>query len=81
MDQQPLYYNKNCTIPFWAFDQANNDQNMKNPNVSRKFDGIYLRSLDRIQGGHDIFDLHSSRAIKRWKIIEILIPKAIVKHI
>ena len=44
-------------------------------------DEIYLQSLDRIQGGHDIFDLHSSRAIKRWKIIEILIPKAIVKHI
>ena len=44
-------------------------------------DKIYLQSLDRIQGGHEIFDLHSHRVIKIRKMIEITILRAIIKHI
>ena len=47
----------------------------------RTMDGIYLRSLDKIQGGHEMFDLHSHRVNTRRKIIEIPILKAIIKHI
>ena len=43
--------------------------------------GIYLISLDKIKGGREIFDPHSHRIIKRRNIIEISIPKAIVKYI
>ena len=46
-----------------------------------KIDRIYPRSLDKIQGGHNIFHLHSHIVITRWKIIEIPIPKATIKHI
>ena len=74
MDQQPLEYNKYCTITFGAFVWANNDNNQTNSNVSQKIDGICLQSLDRIQGVLEIFDLHSHRVITRRKIIEIQIP-------
>ena len=47
----------------------------------RTIDVIYLQSLDKIQGGHAIFDLHSHRVIKRRKIIEITIPREIIKHV
>ena len=50
--QQPLGYNKHCTIPFGAFVQANNDNNPKSPKFSRTIERIYLRSLDKIKGGH-----------------------------
>ena len=38
-------------------------------------------SLDKIQGGSDIFDLHSHKIITRRKNIEIKIPKTILKRI
>ena len=44
-------------------------------------DGICLQSLDRIQGGHEIFDLHGYRIMTGHKITEIPIPKAVIKQI
>ena len=44
-------------------------------------DGIYLLSLDKIQGGRYIFDLKIHRVIRRQKIIEIPLPKVRIKHI
>ena len=35
----------------------------------------------KIQGGHDIFDIHSHRVITKRNVIEIPIPEAIIKHI
>ena len=81
MDQQPLNYNKHCMIPFGAFVQANYETNPTNPNFLRTIDGIYLQSFDKMQGGHDRFDLHSHRVITRRKNIETTIPKEIIKHI
>ena len=66
---QPLYYNTHFTIPFGVFSQASNEKTPKNSNVSRTIDGIYLRSLDNIQGGRDIFYLNSQTVITRRKII------------
>ena len=37
--------------------------------------------MDKIQGKHEIFDIKSHRVITIWKIIEIPIPKSIIKHI
>ena len=65
MDKQALNYNKHSTIPFGAFVQANNDNNLKNSNVSQKIEGIYLKLLDKIQGGHEILYLQSHIFITR----------------
>ena len=43
LDQKPLVSNKQCTIPFGAFVQENNDINPTNSNVLRTIDGIYLQ--------------------------------------
>ena len=69
MDQQALDCNENFTIPFGAFVQANNDNNLQNSNVLQTIEGIYLKSLDKIQGGHEILYLQSQIFITRWKII------------
>ena len=71
MDQQNLDSNKHCTILFGEFFQSNNDNSTPNSNVSRTIDGIYLHLQDKIQGGCDIFDLHSFIVITRQEIIEI----------
>ena len=81
MDIKPLYYNKHCTISIRAFIESNKDKNPKNPNVLRKIDDIYLKSLDTIQGEHEIFDLRSYRVITRRNILGIEIPKAMIKQI
>ena len=79
--QQILDYNKHCTIPFGAFVQANNENNTTDSNVLCTINGVYLGSLDKIQGVHEIFYLCSLRVITRRKIIEIKIPKETIKHI
>ena len=38
-------------------------------NVLQTIDGIYLQYLDKIQGGRDIFDLHSDIVITICKMI------------
>ena len=35
----------------------------------------------KIQVRHEIFNLSSHRVIRGWKIIEIPIPKSIIKHV
>ena len=37
--------------------------------------------MDKIQGGHEIFDLQSHRVITKQKMIHISIPREIIKHI
>ena len=81
MDKQTLYYNKNCTITFVAFVQANNDNNPKKSDFLQKIDGIYLILFDKIQGRHEIFDLRNHIVITRRNNIEIPIYKEIIKHI
>ena len=81
VDRHPFDYNRHCTIKFVVFVQENNDNNPKNSNVLRKIYGIYLRSLDKIQVRHKIFDIHIHRVITRHKIIQISITKSIIKHI
>ena len=54
---------------------------MKNLNVLWTIDDIYIQSQDKIQGGLEIFDIHSHRGITRQKNIEITITKEIIKHI
>ena len=47
----------------------------------QKIYGIQLWSLEKIQGGHDIFDPHSHGVITRRKIIEIPITKTIINNV
>ena len=81
LDQQPLKYKTNFKIPFGKFIQGNNDNNPTSSNVSQTIDGIYLQSLDKIQVGNEIFDLHSHIVITRWKILENKIAMSIIKNI
>ena len=63
LDQQLLDYNNHCTILFGALVQENNDNKPEKPKFLRTIDVICLQSLDKIQGGREIFYLHINRVI------------------
>ena len=71
VEQHHLDYNIQFTITFGSFVQANNNNNMTNLMFLQTVDDIYLRSLEKIQGKHEIFDIHSHRFIMRRKIIKV----------
>ena len=65
----------------WSIRPSKWWQQSKNSNVLRNINKIYLQSLDKIQGVHEVFDMHSHIVITRRKIYKIPINKAIIKHI
>ena len=81
VDQQPLDYRKHSTIPFGAFLQSNNDNNLTNSNVSQTIDGTYLWSLDKIQEEHEIFYLYRHRVILICKIIKLQLLRQYVNSL
>ena len=68
MYKQPLEYNKHYNITFRAFVQENNDKNPINSIVLWEIDGVYLQSLDKIQGVQEILYIHNHRVITRKEI-------------
>jgi hypothetical protein len=77
--QKPLDYNKHCLIPFGTYVQAVDDTaQTKNSQKPRTFDGIYLRYLDNVQGGHQIYDLHTRSIILRSRVIPIPVTPSVI---
>ena len=65
LSQKPLDYKKHCQVPFGAFVQGFQDEQIKNNPKQRTVDGIYLRPLESIQGGHEIMHLATGRLLSR----------------
>ena len=78
---QALDYTKHCVIPFGAYVQANHETTQTNSNAPRTLDGIYLRPLLNIQGGHEIMDLNSGEAITRARVTEIPITSVVIQAV
>jgi hypothetical protein len=49
-----LDYAKHCMVPFKAYVQANHKTNQTNSNASQTINTIYLRPVNRMQGGHEL---------------------------
>jgi hypothetical protein len=60
-----LDYEKHCAGPFGAYVQANHETNQMNSHAARTLDAINLRPALNMQGGHELYDLNSGRAIEQ----------------
>jgi hypothetical protein len=76
-----LDYVKHCTVPFWAYVQANHKTNQTNSNASQTIDAIYLRPVNSMQGGHELYDLNSGRVITRARVTQIPVTDVVIKAI
>ena len=61
--------------------QANHVHNIKNNNLPRSVDTIYLRSIDSEQGGHKVLDLSTGKVIRRSKVIPCNMTKVVIARV
>jgi hypothetical protein len=64
LHQQSLDYMKHCSIPFGSYVQVHTEPDPTNTQLPRTLDCIYLRYVDKDQGGHCLLDLRTGRTIK-----------------
>jgi hypothetical protein len=76
-----LDYVKHCMVPFGAYVQANHKTNQTNSNASRTMDAIYLRPVNSMQGGHELYDLNSGKVIIRARVTQIPVTDVVIKAI
>jgi hypothetical protein len=76
-----LDYAKHCMVPFGAYVQANHETNQTNSNASQTLDAIYLRLVNSMQGGHELYDLNSGRVITWARVTQIPIADVVIKAI
>jgi hypothetical protein len=76
-----LDYVKHCTVPFGAYVQANHETNQTNSNASQTIDSIYLRPVNTMQGGHELYNLYSGRVITKARVTQIPVTDVIIKAI
>jgi hypothetical protein len=68
-------------VPFGAYVQANHETNQTNSNTSRTLDAIYLRPVNSMQGGHELYELNSGREITRARVTQIPVTDVVIKAI
>jgi hypothetical protein len=76
-----IMFVKHCTVPFGAYVQANHETSQTNSNASRTTNAIYLRRVNSMQGGHELYDLNSGRVITRARVTQIPITDVVIKAI
>jgi hypothetical protein len=76
-----LDYAKHCTVPFGAYMQANHKTNQTNSNASQTLDAIFLRPVNSMQGGHELYDLNSGRVITQARVTQIPVTDVVIKAI
>jgi hypothetical protein len=70
-----------CMVPFGAYVQANHEMNQTNSNTSQTIDAIYLRPVNSMQGGHELYDVNSGRVITRARVTQIPVTDVVIKAI
>ena len=58
-------YKRHCEFEFGDYVQVYDDQDIKNNNIPRTIDAIYLRPSPDMPNEHDIMDLFTGRKISR----------------
>jgi len=70
-------YDKACQVAFGAYVQGFNVS--KNDQTPRTFDGIYLRPSKNKQGGHDVLNLMTGKAVNTPRVKEVPITELVIK--
>ena len=72
-------YNKACQVGFGAYVQGYNVT--RNDQTPRTLDGIYLRPSTNKQGGHEVLNVVTGKAVNTPKVKEIPITELMVKAV
>ena len=78
---RPVDYDKHCKVKCGAYVQAYNDNNPTNTTKERSIDGIFLKSLDNIQGGYEVLDLKTGQPTTRFHVDELPMPKEVIARV
>ena len=62
---KPVDYNKHCNIRFGSYVQAVTQNEPTNTPKERTIDGIFLRTLNNIQGGYEVMSLKTGKPVTR----------------
>jgi hypothetical protein len=79
MHKEVLDYEKNCVVPFGTYVQAHDENDPTNSLKPREIDGIYLRFLSNLQGGHDTMNLMTGQEIKQRQVNMIPMTQHIIE--
>ena len=72
-------YNKSCQVAFGAYVQAYNET--RNDQTPRTFDAIYLRPSKNKQGGHDVMNLQTGKAVNSPRVKEIPLSELVIQAV
>ena len=59
----------------------NHVHQIKNNNLPRTIDAIYLRSLGSDQGGHKVLDLSTGKVITRSKVVPCKMTSTVIERV
>jgi hypothetical protein len=68
-------------VLFGAYVQANHKTNQTSSNASRMLEAIYLRPVNNMQGGHELYDLNSGQVITQARVTQIPVSNMVIKLI
>jgi hypothetical protein len=78
MHQQSIDDNKNCSITFGSYVQAQTKPNHQNSQHPCTLDCIYLQYVNNDQGCHQLLDLWTGTMIKHHAVPIVPITKTII---
>ena len=79
---KPTQYEHECQAKFGEFVQVPLDEDVTNTKATRTKDAVYLRPLDSLQGGHEVYTMDTGKVITRKKIIGPLpAPPQVIKRV
>jgi hypothetical protein len=67
-----------CKVPQLAYVLAHNKPNLTKSTEPCTFDGIYVCLLTNMPGGHEAFNLHSSRVIHRRNVSQLPVSNQVI---
>ena len=71
-------YKKELVYSFGDYVQANTTHLIKNNNLPRTLDCIYLRANDALQGSHQVMNLATGRVIARQSAVPTAMPRMVI---
>jgi hypothetical protein len=79
MHKEVLDYEKHCVVPYGSYVQAHDENDPTHSLKPRAIDGIYLRFLSNLQGGHNIMNLMTGQVIKQRQVTMIPMTQHIIE--
>ena len=81
LSQKQIDFRKRLQFSLGEYVQANHIHTIKNNNLPRSFDAIYLRSVDSEQGGHKVLDLSTGKVKVRSRVLPCNMTKLVIDRV